>query len=168
MKRWFIAVGVVAVIAVATVGILRWREMRKREEYAARMLPEEHADAMVAAGVCDAGLKSLTSTMALGTARFGFDLTTDRRRLAQTVTDVVTPILSSRQTACEHARTLLDLYIQHSPTLDADAIVKLARTHAHLTRLAALAAAMLSTRDAITAGAGDDELRLHFERLRAY
>jgi hypothetical protein len=168
VKRLFIAVGVVAVIAVTTVGVLRWREMRKREEYAARMLPEEHADAILAAGVCDTAIKSLTSTMTLGTARFGFYLTSDRRRLAQALGDVVTPILSSRQTACEHARTLLELYIQHSPSLDADAVGKLARTHAHLTRLAALAAAMQATRDAITAGASDDELRRHFERLRAY
>lgn len=168
MKRVLIAIGVVAVIAVATVGILRWREMRKREEYAARMLPEEHADAVVAANVCDAAVKSLTPTMALGTARFGFSPTKDRRRLAQNVADVVTPILSTRQTACEHARTLLELYIEHSPRLDTDAVIRLSRTHAHLARLAALAAAMQATRDAITAGATDDELSRHFERLRAY
>ncbi len=166
MKRGLIAVGIVAVIAVAAVAILRWREMRKREEYAAKVLPEQHDEAFVAAMECEEADKSLQPTMTVGTARFGFYPSMDRKRVAQTLADTITPIISTRQTTCEHARTLLEIYINSSPYLDAVAVAKLAHVHAHLIRLASLASAMQSTRDAIMAGASDEELRRHFERLR--
>jgi hypothetical protein len=166
VKRGIIAVVVVAVIAVAAVGVLRWREEQKRAEYAAKMLPDQHDQAFIAASDCDVADQSLQPTMTVGTARFGFTLLNDRKQLAKTLAETITPIISTRQTTCEHARTMLEIYISNSPALDAVAVAKLARVHAHLLRLASLAAAMQATREAITAGASDDELRRHFERLR--
>ena len=166
MKRLLLAGGIVAAIAIAAVGVLRWRETRKREEYAAKVLPEQHDEAFVAADECEAGARSLRPTMAVATSRFSFYVTTDRRLLAKDLADVVTPIISSRQTACEHARSLLEIYMRTSPVLDTVAIARLAHVHAHILRLEGLAAAMQATRDAITAGATDDELRRHLMRLR--
>ena len=166
MKRAIIAVAVVAVIAVAAVSVLRWREERKREEYAAKMLPDQHDQAFIAATDCDVADQSLKPTMAVGTAGFAFSPMNDRKHLAKTLADTITPIISTRQTTCEHARTLLEIYINNSPALDTIAVAKLARVHAHLIRLERLAAAMQATRDAITAGAPEEELRRHFERLR--
>lgn len=165
-RRLLLAVGAVVVLAVLAVWLMRWREMRKREEHAAKVLPDLHDEAFAAADKCDAADQSLRSTMAVGTARFGFYARTDRPRLAQTLTEVVQPIISSRQTACEHARTLLGMYVHDSPTLDHEAIARLARVHAHLAHLEALAAEMQATSKAIADGATDDELDRHFDRLR--
>lgn len=158
------------VIALLLLGavtvVLRWRYARQKEERAAEHLPEVRAQAFHAAELCDSAIGSLSSTMTTGMANFGFYLATDRERLARTLTDVVEPVISSRQGACGEAKTWLEIFIRDSPTLDAFAMPRLMRANAHLARLAALEHELDATRDAIARGATDDELRAHFARLR--
>jgi hypothetical protein len=166
IKSALLGVAIALVLLGAVTVVLRWRYQHQKVEHAAERLPELRAEAFKAAKLCDDVDESLAPTMAMGMSKFGFYLATDRKRVAETLTTVAEPVISSRQIACNDAKTSLELFIEQSPTLDAFAMPRLMRANAHLARLDALERELDATRAAIAAGASDAELREHFARLR--
>ncbi|HEX5062328.1 MAG TPA: hypothetical protein VFV99_23315 [Kofleriaceae bacterium] len=168
IKSALLGVAIALVLFGAVTVVLRWRYQHQQEERAAERLPELRAEAFKAAKLCDSVVdESLAPAMAMAMSKFGFYLATDRKRLSETLTTVVEPVISSRQMACSNAKTSLELFIEKSPTLDAFAMPRLVRAHAHLVRLDALEHELDATRDAIDHGANDAELLAHFARLRS-
>jgi hypothetical protein len=167
MRKLIIAITITVAVLIAAMGFIAYKQVQGQTTGNLEVVSAERREGRQLFHMCEGAVDSTIAGVGTGTSHFPEYFDTDRAKAKQVLVDVVIPVVTSREFACETAQTDVahvrkaaatpDTFMDDAaPVIDAQ-LARLKKIHANGDALA----------KALDANAPVDELRTKLDAFRA-
>ena len=167
MRKLVIAITVTVAVIIAAMGFIAYKQVRSQTTANLEVVSAERSEGRQLFHMCEGAVDSTIAGVQTGTTKFFEYFNTDKAHAKQVLVDIVMPVVTSREFACETAQTDVahvrkaattpDKFMDDAaPVIDAQ-LARLKQIHANGEALA----------KALDANAAVDELKAKLDAFRA-